>query len=648
VSDVQVDRDLVVVLSDGTRLSGDLYRPANAEPGPVLVSFYPYRKDDIIGSLFEGCRIRLCERGYASVFFDIAGTGASEGHFEPFDVPTETSAYVESIEWIARQPWCNGDVGAWGVSYGGLTALAVAADRPAHLRAIIAVYAPTDAYSNSISYGGCTTMLGRYAWAAHMVALGLCPPTLQDPAGQWRRTWRDRLRSFAEGQPPVVTWQAHLERDAYWDSRQLDATAIEVPTMIIGGWADGFKGAMLRAYGEVRGPKKLVMGPWLHVLPHLCDIERYDWVGAMADWWDVHLRPGSAPGTGQEQPVLFFAENEGWRAAAQWPPDGVTQTRLFLAGYRLDAVPPPEPGRRDYRCDPTVGITGGMYDPFGTGNGRPEEQSSDDARSLTFTGDPLDEPLLIAGSPEVDLFLTRHSAEEVRLAARLCMVGPDDRSTLITAGWCRIPAGADDGAATATTITLGPAAFALEAGMRLRLSVACADFPRIWPSSTNPEVTVSFGADAASVLRVPAAQAAGRTDTATAITLAPPEPDEGWVTDGGPVYGLSHDKVAQEVAVTFGAWERLVAPSGADLKMAEKFTARVQADRPDGAALLAQVDVDLRMPAGERVEISVRSRSSRTASVVEASVTMDGASLLRHSWSGDGSAAQPGSAAPGS
>jgi putative CocE/NonD family hydrolase len=634
VVDVRIDRDLVVKLADGTRLSGDLYRPADVQSGPVLVSFYPYRKDDIIGSLFEGCRIQLCERGYASAFFDIAGTGASEGWFEPFDVPAETSAYVETIQWIANQEWCNGDVGAWGVSYGGLTALAVAAQKPANLRAIIAVYSPTDLYAHSLSYGGCTTMLGRYAWAAHMVALGLCPPTEQDADGQWRRTWTDRLRRFTEGQPPALTWQAHLTRDEYWERRQLDATAIEVPTMIIGGWADGFKGAMLSAFGAARGPKKLVMGPWLHVLPHLSDRERYDWVTAMADWWDAHLRPAPAPTAAREEPVLFFAENEGWRAASQWPPEGVTQARLYLAGHRLDAAAPAQPGSLDYRCDPTVGITGGMYDPFGTGSGRPEEQSSDDARSLTFTSDPLAESLLIAGSPESDLCIARHSADEVRLALRLCAVGPDDRSTLITSGWCLLPADADHNRTTAASVTLGPAAFTVQAGMRLRLSVACADFPRIWPSSTNPEISIRFGPEVASVLRVPVLRTADRNDIPATIALAPAEPDEGWVTDGAAVYSTSHDKVTGEVAVTFGMRERLVAPSGADVNLADTFTARVQADRPDGAALITQAAVFIRMPAGERVEVGVQSRSSRTTSVVEASVAVDGVSLLRHTWAG--------------
>ena len=62
--------------------------------------------------------------------------------------------------------------------------------------------------------------------------------------------------------------------------------------------------------------------------------------------------------------------------------------------------------------------------------------------------------------------------------------------------------------------------------------------------------------------------------------------------------------------------------------------ARVQADRPDGAAVLARIDVGLRMPAGERVTVNVRSRSSRRTSVVGANVTMDGVTVLNQSWAG--------------
>jgi hypothetical protein len=366
----------------------------------------------------------------------------------------------------------------------------------------------------------------------------------------------------------------------------------------------------------------------------------------MADWWDTHLLPGSEPRSGLEASVVFFAEGEGWRAARNWPPDGFSQMQLFLAGHRLAAGLPSQPGLRHYRGDPTVGIAGGMWDPFGTGNGWPEEQSIDDVRSLTFTSDPFPESLLIAGAPEADLYVTVLDGNEAYVVARLSVVGPDERSTLITAGWCRIPArpqvtvgdagdGADAGVPLkATTISLGPTASVLPAGARVRLSMACSDFPRMWPTSSNPELVLGFGPGSASTLRVPVGRAGDRTDVPAAIPLPPEGPDSGWVTADEPAFSLSHDKVTHEVAVTFGARSRLRSPSGADMELDEEYTARVQADRPDGAAVLARIDVGLRMPAGERVTVNVRSTSSRRASVVEASVTMDGVTVLGQSWTG--------------
>lgn len=642
----QITRDLVIPLADGTRLSADLYRP-QAQPagpataGPVLVSYYPYRKDDVIGSLFERTRIRLCERGYASVFADMAGTGASGGDYgESFDLPREGRDFAEVIDWVARQDWCDGNVGAWGVSYGGMNALAAAACRPAHLRAIVAVYASADLYQDTIAPGGCLAMLARYAWGAHMAALGLCPPTLQDPDGQWRRTWRQRLRRLADGRPHALNWQAHTDRDAYWRQRAVDATAIEVPALLIGGWADAYKDSMTSLFHQVRGRRRLVMGPWMHVLPHLSDVEPYDWVSAMADWWDEFLRQPPAPPTAAEavaeDRVLFFVNGQGWRRASQWPPPQARQQELFLAGYRLEPAPPPEADGRDYQGDPTVGVSAGIFDPFGTGNGWPEEQSGDDARSLTFTSEPLPEPLLLTGQPEAVLYLDHLSETETNLAARLSMVGPDGRSTLIAAGSRRCPPGPAQPhtptPGTPITVALSAAAFWLPAGARLRLSVACADFPRLWPTPENPAIRVRFGGASPSVLRLPACDEASRRDEPASVPRPPAEPDTGWATGGEPLYRVSHDKAAGEVAVTFGASSQLRAPSGARLTMDEQFTARVSAGRPDGAALLATIGITVQMSAGERVEVAVRSASSRTATTLEGSVVLDGATVLRKTW----------------
>ena len=627
-------RGLSVPLADGTVLAADLCRPDGTLPGPVLVSTYPYRKDDIIGSLFDGTRQRLAERGYATVFADMAGTGASDGSYgETFDLPREGRDCAAVVEWAAAQDWCDGNVGAWGVSYGGMTALAAAAARPPRLKAIVAVYATTDVYRDTITLGGCPAMLGRYAWAAHMMALGLCPPTAQDPEGRWRQVWDQRLRRLADGVPHAITWQAHQDRDdEYWRSRVVDPSAIEIPAMLIGGWADAFATSMSSLYQAVRGPKRLVMGPWMHVLPHLSQVEPYDWVGEMADWWDAHLRP--VPATTEDHAVCYV-RNDGWRASAQWPPAGGRELVLYPARYGLSSEPPADDTSRDYECDPAVGLAAGIFDPFGTGNGWPEEQSADDARSLTYTGDPLPEPLVVAGRARAVLQVACQSGDgsedgAAQLVARLAMVTPDGRSTLISTGSARVT-----GEQT-VTISLTATAFLLPAGARIRLSVACAEFPRIWPTARNPVIRVLSGPDA-SLLSLPVYETVGAP---VSVPLPPAGPDPGWLSDGQAVYRTATDKASGEVAVEFGASSRLCPPSGADLRLDERFTARVRAARPDGAALVAAVDVSVRLPAGERVEIAVRSASSRTTTVIEGSVELDGACLLRRTWTnaiGEGS-----------
>ena len=92
-----------------------------------------------------------------------------------------------------------------------------------------------------------------------------------------------------------------------------------------------------------------------------------------------------------------------------------------------------------------------------------------------------------------------------------------------------------------------------------------------------------------------------------------------------------------------GVRSRLLPPSGADLRSEELFTARVHPGRPDGATVQAQVDIGVRLPAGERIQVAVRSTSHRRSSVVEASVVQDGATLLHRRWSGgdDGPLAGP-------
>jgi hypothetical protein len=119
-----------------------------------------------------------------------------------------------------------------------------------------------------------------------------------------------------------------------------------------------------------------------------------------------------------------------------------------------------------------------------------------------------------------------------------------------------------------------------------------------------------------------------------AIAPQPPASDHSWVIDGEPVYHMTWDKKTCESVVTFGIRSRLRPPSGVDLRSDELFTAWVRPGRPDGATAQAEVGISLCLPAGERIQVAVRSTSHRRLSAIEASVVQDGATPLHRRWAG--------------
>ena len=259
----RVERNLLVPLSDGETLAVDAYLPAE-QPSPAVVSYYPYHKDDVIGGFFEYANRYFAEQGYAAVLADFRGLGNSSGLPGEAMNAREADDGAELVEWIASQPWCDGSVGMWGLSYGGITSFKTAAVRPPHLKAIVPVIGSADIYLDWVYPGGCLNCLGLMGWGSYMVAMQMVPPMLQDPEGRWMEVWWNRLHN---ARPYILDWHAHPERDASWDSKTTTVEDIEVPTFLIGGWRDIFPEGMVSPYSRLSGPRKLLMGPWLHCAP---------------------------------------------------------------------------------------------------------------------------------------------------------------------------------------------------------------------------------------------------------------------------------------------------------------------------------------------------------------------------------------------
>jgi predicted acyl esterase len=154
-----VERDVKIKMSDGTEINADIFRPDSDEKFPAIFGFHPYDQEaqtaPIKHSSFSTFFFRnpgqekgnayieagdseaFVRRGYVYVIANIRGTGKSGGKY-PFLAPPEAQDGVEIIEWIARQPWCNGNVGMFGVSYFAWIQLFIAALNPPHLKCFFA------------------------------------------------------------------------------------------------------------------------------------------------------------------------------------------------------------------------------------------------------------------------------------------------------------------------------------------------------------------------------------------------------------------------------------------------------------------------------------------------------------------------------
>jgi uncharacterized protein len=631
---IEIERNLIIPLSDGATLSADLYRPAGKGPFPALLSFYPYHKDDFIGASNEAPRRYFAAHGYAHLLIDFRGLGGSTGVAWDAMDRGEGRDGAEAVEWIARQPWCDGNVGMWGISYGGISSLKVAAENPAHLRAIAPIEGSADIFHDYLYPGGCPTMLGSYgAWGSFMLAMNLMPPTNADAEGRWYKAWLERLE---HGVPYVMPWGEHRTYDEFWRGKSVDPAKIKVPTFIIGGWRDIFPEAMPSVFARLTCPKKMWMGPWMHTLPDLAPNEPLDYLHELKRWFDRWLR-GDQNGIDAEPAVLVNVQRANcWKHEREWPIARAKIRTMYLSGGGAMTESPAREEQDDsYAANPTVGTAAGLWDPMALGVGMPLEQSGDDLLSLTYTSEPLTEDAEITGAPETTLRAELRSGQDVNLVAKLCDVDPSGASSLITTGWLRgslrnstgqhEPLRAGD--VQEFRIPMWSTSYMVPKGNRLRVSIACADFPRIWPTPTNPEIRVILGGKRASAIAIPVVPHQQIAGPEIRRPAAPPPP-----SPMRPLWKIERDLASGEVAVTTGQKNGFPLPQGGGIEVDHVAVARVAAARPDGATVAGDTKIRVQAPVIGEVEVTTTSRVSPSGMVLSGKVTMDGRLVFDKRW----------------
>lgn len=125
-------------LADGTRLAARLWLPESAAPAPLVLEWIPYRQSDNTATGDAMMHGVFAAHGIAAMRIDLRGSGNSDGLLRDEYLAQEQDDAVEVIVWIARQAWCNGNVGMIGISWGGFAALQIAARRPPARRVVVA------------------------------------------------------------------------------------------------------------------------------------------------------------------------------------------------------------------------------------------------------------------------------------------------------------------------------------------------------------------------------------------------------------------------------------------------------------------------------------------------------------------------------
>jgi putative CocE/NonD family hydrolase len=331
--------DVTIPLSDGVGLHATLYRPLDQRtPLPCIFTLTPY-----IAQTYHERGVYFATHGYVFLTVDVRGRGNSDGAFTP--LLQEAKDGYDIVEWLAKQPYCDGKVAMWGGSYAGYDQWATAKEFPAHLATIVPVASPRPGvdfpFVNNIYYAYDMQWLSLTAGHTGQERI------FGDDAF-WAMQFgklRDALRPFREldavvGQPSPVfqTWLAHPQPDAYWDSYSPTDTQfakIDLPILTITGQYDDDQPGALSFYrdhqraasAQAKARHYLVIGPWDHTGTRTPS-EIYAGIrfGAASlldlnalhkDWYDWTLKGGKQPGflKNKVSYYMLHGDDGDWRYA---------------------------------------------------------------------------------------------------------------------------------------------------------------------------------------------------------------------------------------------------------------------------------------------------------------------------------------------
>lgn len=500
---ITIIRHAIIPLTDGVKLSAQIWLPEDAEqkPVPAILEYLPYRKRDGTSERDALNHPYFAGHGYASVRVDMRGSGDSEGVLKGEYLKQEQDDALEILKWIAKQKWCTGSIGMIGISWGGFNGLQIAARRPKELKAVISLCSTDDRYNDDIHYMGGALLVDKFTWGSTMFAINATPP---DPAlvgEKWREMWLARLNGSGFW---LEEWHRRQRRDAFYKHGSIceDYGAIQCPVYLVGGWADGYTNPIFRMLEHLKCPRKALVGPWAHKYPNFAKPgPQIGFLQECLRWWDKWLK-GIETGV-MEGPQLRvwmqdtvppapqYEERPGrWVAEDSWPSKRIERAQYRLGVGRLAAPgSKPESGHLSICSPQTIGRAAGKWCPYGMVPDQPGDQRIEAGGSLVFDSDVLTKPLEFLGAPLLYVDVAADKPNAI-MVATLSEVLADGAVTRLTYGVLNLthrdshdrPRALELGKRYRVTLKLNDCAQRLSAGSRLRLAISTAYWPIVWPS----------------------------------------------------------------------------------------------------------------------------------------------------------------------
>ncbi len=416
---IKLDANVYVKMRDGVKIAVDVYRPEKEGRYPGILSTSPYIKEiqqqptELSHSIEAGATQFLVPKGYVHVCAQVRGSGLSQGQFNWYD-EVEQKDGAELVEWIASQPWCNGNVGMLGDSYFARTQWLIAAQRPPHLKCIVPFDGGTDEYRDSRHEGG----LIRISWLAEWGFDTMLQCIWPGPV---------------EGKLPPANLFVNYGNNPddgpyYWERsgwKKLDRIEVPVLSIAVAQGRTHSRG-QLWAHPRIKSPKKLIVAPPLGFHANTF-LKRSKAINELILRWYDHWLKGIDTGIMSEPPVVIYdTVTKQWRYENEYPLERTKWTKFYLhSNPEGPATKPPY----------------GLVSQEPPGKETPDSFMTPEQLNLLATGKPvlayatppLKEDLRLWGPLSIALYGSS-TTQDTAWFVKLGDVAPDGRVTLITQG----------------------------------------------------------------------------------------------------------------------------------------------------------------------------------------------------------------------